>query len=1170
MREKKRLYALMLIVLLTAIPTSVLAQKYSVNYQNQTIEQVLADLKKRTGYEFMYQKQTVSRVKPITCSYKDVTLTQLLDRIIYQGANIDYEVTGKTIILRPMTKQKDARPISGQVSDMDTGEPIIGATVKVVGTNVATITDVNGRFTLNHPYKGAEVTVSYVGMTSETLKATPDMNIRLHADLTVLNDVVVTGYQNIKKEKLVGSVTTVRAAELDERYTTNLLDNLEGRVAGLTTYDGKTTIRGVGSLYAETTPLLVVDGLPIEGTIDDINPYDVESVNVLKDAAAAAIYGARAANGIIVITTKSAKKKDKIDIDFSANLTIKEKRNFDYADNFYMTPEEQVNAESSYWDYYYFNNDGEVAAPIASTQSTLKGGSSDLTPIQWAYYQKALGNITDEELQSTLNQLKQNNYAKEWGKAISRQQVLQQYNLAVRSRSDIAQNNFTINYKHDNSGQINSYETLMNLTYKGVFDIAKWLTATVGVNAVYARSKGPGYDYNASYTDPFALAAYRPFYNSDGSVAKQYYWYSGNAYDSSVIPDGFYDMGVNPVDEYYNNTEETRRQHMRYQGALLFRIIEGLTVNAQFVYENSHTTTEWKANADSHAARTLRNAYTTLNADGTVTYGTPENGGFMNTTNTDGQYWTARVQADYNRTFGRHGIQALAGLEFRETKTWGSKALILGWDDQLQNSQTHTVDLGTLSQINYNNSLFSSSYGYPSYQFAFEPYIEESMGLVTEVLHRYASGYMNATYTYDEKYNVFGTFRKDYADVYGLNAKFRGKPLWSVGVGWNIHNESFMDNVKWVNFLKPRVSYGVTGNIYQGATSYMTATSTDSNYYTNRPMGTVESPANPNLKWEQTRTTNIGVDFSLLNNRLSGSLDYYNKVSKDVFSDRTLDPTTGYSSMFVNAASMRNRGVELQLTYQWKQARNRKDFGWTTSFTFSHNKNIVTDVENPATLAYELIDNPYVKGYPASALWSWQFAGISDQEGEQGQTLWYDADGNAVHSAQSTDVSAMVYSGQTDPKVVMGMDNRFTWNGFSLSILMAYYGGHVMRALAQDETFSTSWDMAIASYFNNAWTPENPTSTPGIGRYASTSLGYEPSYSDISVHPADFLKIRNIVFGYDLPQQWLRKLKLNRVSLRFQIDNPKYLWVKNDLGVDPETLGIRKLSSYIFGLNINF
>ncbi len=745
---------------------------------------------------------------------------------------------------------------------------------------------------------------------------------------------------------------------------------------------------------------------------------------------------------------------------------------------------------------------------------------------------------------------------------------MQQYNLALRTRSEKSSHNLTLNYKYDNSGQINTNTSSMNISYKGIYDIAPWLTATASFNGVIDRSREPGYDYSASYTNVWAHAAYDSMYDEDGSPNLFYYSYNGNPYWSSKGQEGLYDLGVNIKDEFYNNVQDTHRQYMRYHANLLFKPLQGLTINGQFIYETDNSTEEWYANQESHLARCIRNAYTTVSASGNITYLTPESGGMLRTTNTNGQYWTTRAQADYNRTFDKHSIVALAGFEFRETLYKGSKALLLGYDDQLQNSSTQTVDFGTLSKMTYSDYFMSSGRGYPAYQMVFDPYLSDGMGVVLEERHRYASGYFNATYTYDEKYNVFGSFRKDYADVYGLNAKYRGRPLWAIGAGWNISNEKFLKNINWINFLKLRLSYGVTGNIYQGATSYMTATSTESNIYTGLPYGEVESPANPYLKWEQSRTTNVGVDFSVWSNRLHGSIDFYNKLGKDIFSNKTLDPTTGFSSMFVNTASMRNRGVEIAVTGEWFEARRPKSFGWSSSFTFAFNKNIVTDVENPATTAYELISTPYVTGYPASALWSYRFAGISDEEGSKGETLWYIEDDETSHLPSNRGVEILEYSGQSDPKVIMGLDNRFTWNGLSLSFLMVYYGGHKMRALAENETYGVPYS-AISSYFLNAWTPDNPTNTPGIGRYSSSSTSTTPSYGSNAIHPADFLKIRNIVIGYDFPEAWLKNIGVNRISLRIQINNPKYLWVKNKVGVDPETLGIRDVSSYVFGVNIN-
>lgn len=1152
-------------------PAEAMAQKVTVHIEQGTLDQAFQTLMKKSNIQLVYNTNAATS---ITCRAQTFSNKEVGDILItlLAGTDLDYLVKdGIYTIVKIGKNATDAREgkVTGKVLD-ETGEPIVGASVLVIGSEQGNITNIDGIFSIEK-LKKKQVTlrISYLGM--KTIEQTVALNsstvFRMQEDATMISEVVITGYQDISKEKMTGSVITVRADNLEERYTPNIMSNLEGRVAGLTTYGGKTTIRGTSSLYAETNPLLVVDGLPIEGSIEDLNPYDIETVNVLKDAAATAIYGARASNGIIVITTKNAKKKGKVDIDFSANLTIYEKKNMDYSDNFLMNAEQQVNAESDYYEYYFFNNEGEIKDPIASTASTLRYGYSEISPIYYAYYRLAQGEISREQLNDILNDYRDNNFAKEYADRIYKQQILQQYNLSVRSRSDKYQSNLTLNYKHDNSGQVNTSSSAININYKGIYEVARWLTASFSINSIYAQKKEPGYDMSAEFDNPWLIPAYESMYNSDGSDKKFYYYYSGHSYWNNN-QEGFYDLGLNIYDEFYNNTETTKRNHMRYHTDLLFKVIKGLTINTQFIYEKNHTTTSWHANVNSHVSKSIRNAYATKE-DGKIVYLTPEKGGMLNTTNTDGDYWTARGQINYSNTFGKHTITALAGLEFRQTQYSGTKSLILGYDEQLQSSATHTVDFAKLSQLTKSPLYMLDSGGYYAKQYVFNPYLSDAMGIVPEETHRYASGYANLTYTYDEKYNVFASFRKDYADVYGLNSKFRGKPLWSVGAGWNMHNEDFMKQIEWLNFLKLRYSYGVTGNIYQGATSYMTATTGELNYHTNLPMGEVESPANPNLKWEQSRTHNIGIDFSLLNNRLRGSFDYYKKIGEDIFSNRTLDPSTGFTSMFVNTASMENKGVEIQLTYDWLVEQRRKDFGWSTSLTFSHNKNEITGVENPSTYASQLINNPYRTGYPASALWSYRFAGISDAEGEKGRCLWYIEDGNTARRASSSSIDILEYSGQTDPKVVMGLDNRFTWNGFSINILLSYYGGHQMRALLIRESMRGFQYGTVASYFLNAWTPENPTNIPGLGRYGASSIGSETRYGNNSIHDADFLKVRNIVFGYDLPESWLKNIGVNRVALRFQIDNPKAIWVKNKVGIDPETQGLRNPSSFIFGLNVN-
>lgn len=1059
--------------------------------------------------------------------------------------------------------EDQARTVSGYVTDAE-GEPLVGAAICIGDTRVCTITDPKGYFVIKVPKDKCTLRFMYLGMNEAlvNLKA-GEQNVKQDVIMTgdnSINEVIVTGYQDISRPKMTGSAVTITSEKLNDRFTGSLLESLEGKVAGLSTYGGELKVRGTSSLYAETSPLLVVDGLPMEGRLEDLNQYDIESINVLKDAAAAAIYGARASNGVIVVTTKNARKTGKVEVDFTANVSIRNKANVDYHDNFYMNAAEQVAKESVYFEKLYSD-----PSQLADFEKNVESGRKAISALDRAAYQHAKGELSDADYKALKEKLSRNNYAKEFADAVYRKRVLQEYSIALRSRSEKSANNLTVNFQNDNAGEINTFNKRITANYKGSFDLAKWLTFRGNINAVYNKNREMGSDYSA-FNSVWERPAYESFYNEDGTVKNQYGWYDSNGIRPNE--EGCVDLSSNPVDEHYNNVVNTKRSHVRLHGELLFKIIDGVSLSAQGVYENDRVTRDWDATAASHPARVIRNAYAYEDNSGMIKYPVMETGGFKQQRNTNGDYWTVRTQANLDKTFGDHYVNAIAGLEFRETKTTGTNSLLLGFDDQLQTANTINTNLLDLANMRYSDYFLDGNF--PAYQFAYGPYIETGLDPVKEVRHRYASGYANFTYTYKERYNVFGSFRKDYADVYGLNTKYRGKPLWSVGLGWNIEQEDFMKNVEWVNFLKLRASYGATGNIYQGATSVLTASTGDQNYYTKLPYATIDSPANPLLTWEKTFTTNIGVDFALLNNRIRGSVDYYLKKAEDVFANKSLDPTTGFTSMFVNAANLKNNGIELQVTADIFRPATRKDFGWTTSLTFAHNSNKVTSVENPATKAWELVDMPYKNGYAATAMWSYRFAGIDDGTyGNPGQTLWYGNDDIKSHGPSGGSPDILEYSGQREPKIVSAMDNRFEWNGFHLSVLMAYYGGHVMRANPETETFAGTYG-PIASYFVDSWSPENPNSVhPGWGEYSSTSIGSEPRYGNNSIHKADFLKIRDIVLGYQFPKEWLAPLHINRANLQFQVTNPGFIWRANKQNIDPETLGVSLPASYVFTLNLN-
>jgi hypothetical protein len=371
-------------------------------------------------------------------------------------------------------------------------------------------------------------------------------------------------------------------------------------------------------------------------------------------------------------------------------------------------------------------------------------------------------------------------------------------------------------------------------------------------------------------------------------------------------------------------------------------------------------------------------------------------------------------------------------------------------------------------------------------------------------------------------------------------------------------------------------SYGVTGNIATGVNSFLTANSTlPANSVTNAPVSVVTSAANPALRWEKSATFNMGVDFTLFNNNLSGSLDWYKKTSTDLLFTTRIDPSEGFTSQIINNGGLVNNGIELMLNYNWIKSTSRGGISWSSMLSLSHNKNKITYVDAVAVLPAQLVGGGYKVGYPVNSLFSYQYKGLNSV----GQPQWLKADGTltTVAMTSANDLGAIAYSGGTDPVNVIGLTNTVYYKGFSLNVLAMYYGGQYLRTTAPEVYQSGASYGSMPSYLSRSWTPANTaTNIPGFGQYApgnyaGTSIvpsGYLAG-SDAFVSAGDFIKIRSVVLGYQLPQLWTGKLGAKNVRLTFQLNNPKALWLKNDIGVDPETGGAAMPTSYVFGLNFN-
>lgn len=1133
-------------------------EKVSLQMNDVTLRDVFHEIENQSDYSFFYNDQFADLNKIVAVNESERSIKDVLNGLL-NSTDLSYKLLDDNLIV--ITPRQDKLLIKGKITDVN-GLPLPGVTIVIKGTASGTSTDTAGSYIIEVTSPDDVLIFTFLGMKTQemTVGNRVVINLAMEEDVTAIEAVVIsTGYQQIKKEKMTGAVVAIGSDELDKRFFPSVVDNIEGRIPGLVNYRGTVSIRGVSTMRANTSALVVVDGLPIEGSIDGLNPYNIDNVTVLKDAAATAIYGVRASNGVIVVTTKSA-AQNRTSVDFSSDVTIYNKPDYSY--NHYMTASQLVDVSSNYYDYYF--NGGVITDPVGQIESNI-ANNYNINPIQYAYYQLATGEIDQAQLDTKLNALRQYDFAEEYKDNALLNRMVQQYNLGIRTSGGNLKSNLVVNYKTDNSGIIKAYNKQLNLFYKGNYEVSKWLDIDFGVNTIIGKVRS----HNSPVgTSPFNVPTYTRLLDDNGN--RLYETYRSNIYNPILeTTSKLYSLMYNHLDELECDFNDTRQLSSRYFVNLNFKILPGLTFNPQFQYEDIRNDVSAYSEAESLNARFLKDVYTTRSTAEPFTYTNllPSGGGRLATSQTNGAYYTGRAQVNYEKEFGKNNFIIIAGTEFRETKTWGTKGLLLGYDDQLQSQATSSVDFGALSQL-------SSSFLWPVFDvktYVFNPYLASAMGLNTETRHRYASAYANATYTYNRKYNVFGSYRKDYADLFGGDPKYRGRPLWSLGAAWNASNESFMESLGFVNNLKFRATYGITGNIDASATSSLTARSTYTNSYSRLPWAIVQTPPNPQLRWEKTATTNLGIDFALFDYRLTGSFDLYWRKGTDLLAQKRMDASKGFTSMLINNASMINNGIELSLDYEWIKPTTSDGFRWSSVLVISHNKNEITYVDEVTTNPQALAEGQGFKvGYPVHALYSYQYAGLS----EEGNPQWIKADGTYTSGTiGSSDLAAMVFSGGTDPLWNISLTNEFSFKGLSLNVFAVYYGGHYLRARTNPMPYSSPSYGPLPDYIIDSWTPTNTdTDIPGFGQYyPTTTVSYpQMAYGDFLVRGGDFIKIRNIVLGYSLPESMSRAIKASNVRVRLQINNLKALWIKNDVDVDPETGGTPALQSYVFGINVNF
>jgi TonB-linked SusC/RagA family outer membrane protein len=1049
------------------------------------------------------------------------------------------------------------RKIQGIVID-ENGDPLPGAVVQeyVTDNNAsmqAVVCDLNGHFRLTLPTSAKAIVVSYMGYVTKNVPLTKaeSYQVQLTPDVKALDEVLVTGYQSISKERATGSFAKFDSETIKNQRINSVSSILEGRIAGMS--DG--LIRGTTTMNGVTTPLYVIDGFPVEKTtnngygtweesIPDINPEDIESITVLKDAGATSIYGARAANGVVVITTKKA-KSNKTEINFSTTLTVQPKSTY----KGYLADSETMVGLEKEWASQNPNLSGSGAAAYASNLLT---NATYTTPGIQSILKYHAGQISESEMNSALSKYAAagKQYYDDIDKYGRTAAFYQQYNLSIGKKSE--KNNFraSLTYKHDQMSDKYTKDQSIGINLQNTVEINKWLSVDLGTYINYADGTTQSYDL----TSPgYSVMPYMSLKNSDGT---NYTNYQADRYSQSTVNTinnyGLYNLNITPLDELGMNTTGSKDFSNRSFARLNIKFTDWLRYSASFQYEAGEYKTKQLLDKNSYTVRYKTDCFAT-SSNGQTTFNIPYGNIYTEATNSSRNY-NFRQQLDFNRTFGgKHEVTALVGMEIKENKSNYFSSTLYNYDPSMLSFDL--IDQKTLSSFSWGLLGWAGFYS-------------NNANSIYELINRYVSFYGNASYAYDDKYMASASIRWDRTNLFATSSKYQKKPTWSVGAGWRIDKEDFFDS-KAVNMLKLRASYGIGGNIAKNSAPYMTAY-----YSTNTSVGglqgSISSRPNPNLRWEKTTTANIGVDFALLKNRLSGSFEFYNKKGTDLLANTNGVPTEGwgYSTYTINNGEMTNRGFELTLN---GVAISNKDWTWSIGGTLGYNKNKVDYVNVTCPVLYLLFD--YASAYPQvgnpyNAIYGFQYAGLNSD----GLPQVYDKDGNIYVNTQPSNIEDAIYLGTTVPIYNGSITTNLRFRQWELSAMLLFEGGHKMR---NDMLPIISSGMSVANAdIANRWQQPGDEAHTSIPRYVSSESSLYSYYlysnyerSSAAVLDAGNAKLRNISLAYNVPSSVIRKAYLT--SLRVMVGMENVATFAKDHNVKRMISGYEK-PNYMLNISVGF
>ncbi|MBS7155487.1 MAG: SusC/RagA family TonB-linked outer membrane protein [Sanguibacteroides justesenii] len=1164
-----KLSVILLLVSMHLAVANVGAQaKVTIEAKTVTYLELFNQIKQQTGFTVVYSNNELDKYKTVEAGFVKSDLKAVLDKI-FVGTRLVYEIMDEFIVLKVAPdEKKKALNIIGLVTDKS-NVPLPGVTVVVKGLSVGTATDQHGRYRLNIPeVKNLSLLFSFIGMKTQEVKyvGKDTINVVMEEDSKTVEEVVVTGYQTIKKRSMAGSTSSVKAEDLLLNGTQTLEQALQGKLpgvaivnqSGLTGTRQKVRVRGTSTLVGNAEPVWVVDGIIQEdplpfnsndltnmgdtdvdmiknfvgGAISWLNPNDIEDITVLKDASSTAIYGVKAANGVIVITTKKG-ERGRMSLGYSGSFSFSAKMTYNKLE--LMNSKQRVEASR---EAYEKGSVLKTEEPIGYMALAL------------AYKRRE---ISYDEFNSGVKKLETNNT--DWFDILFQTPFSHNHSISVSGgnakttyRASIGVNNANNTAKGNSqksySGNVNVSTTFWDQLY-----------ITFGLSGNVSKTKA----FNAANPYSYASTTNRaiPCYNEDGSL--HFYRTSGG---------GFYNI----LHELHNSGNRNTSNSINSNFSIRWVMGHGLTLSSIIGYNYSTSFGESWYTEQSNNIRNIRGYEFGEYGPGDVLYieSPLPYGGTLTVNETRNNNYTWRNQLEFVKTFDRHVINVMLGQEARSNKYDGYSQTNYGYmPDRGKSFAEVPPVIGEDKRVNM--------------------YTQGNSPQLVDRKANYVSFYGNFSYMFDDRYAINGSIRTDASNRFGQDKSARFQPVWSIGLRWNLGREHWLEGQNLLNDISFRASYGWQGNVAENVGPDLIAKIERINTVTGEYKMTISRLPTPGLKWEKNKSINLGVDFSILDRRVNGTFEYYYKSTEDMITERKVPYENGVTTLTLNGGNMTNSGWDLSFSFVPVRT---KDFVWSLSMNTSRANNKLKSTLEPTGKWTEAVSGGFNKeGYPVSSFWAFRFKGLNPENGAP----MIDFTGANTESAELDVTQYMKHAGKLEADFTAGLSTSFRFKNLFLSANFYLSTGNqkFLASPYSEKLFASGANTMASEYQNlssqlvNRWRKpgdENFTNIPSLPN-PETSAALRPfynkyttiypydawAYSDIRVADAWYLRCNNISLSYQVPREWTKSFARS-VSFSCSVSNPFQIVSKDFHGRDPEVAsGAQPLSRHFsFSMSMSF